>query len=345
LLDVKPTAATPEQVIDRLPMPSGTISNAINSHLLLFSYYYKVVRVLNVSMLDRCCVLAAGSDPFVTSQACSKVNVMSCWHCCLWLQVFSRMGWFHNKQRNQLSPAANEMETTIKMHWERFAQPKISSSQQAKRDTFDAAVASTVAETDMSAPAQLPDSLLAHVATNRAAAEEAAAAEADGSAGVEEAVTGGELADELSRLYEMLKPPEGHNSWTEAVMDAFEGWDFGRDLFSESYREVIQAPVVKVRPPTTGQFSVQNLLRQRHPLQPQQLLQQQLLQQHQLLQQGSVMGAQVQQLGMGLPVQQLLQQQAVLQQQQQHALQQQAVQQQQALQQQFAQGYASQQHH
>ena len=64
----------------------------------------------------------------------------------------------------------------------------------------------------------------------------------------------------------MLRPPEGHRSWTEAVMDAFDGWDFGSDLLSEGYREVIQAPVVEVRPPNTGQFSVQNLLRQRQPL-------------------------------------------------------------------------------
>jgi hypothetical protein len=116
-------------------------------------------------------------------------------------------------------------------------------------------------------------------------------------------------------------------------MDAFEGWYFGSDLLSEGYREVIQAPVVEVRPPTTGQFSVQNLLRQRQPLQPQ-LLQQQLpqqQQQHQLLQQGNVMGAQMQQIGIGLPLQQLLQQQAF--QQQQHALQQQ-----------FAQGFAPHHH-
>jgi hypothetical protein len=125
-------------------------------------------------------------------------------------------------------------------------------------------------------------------------------------------------------------------------MDAFQGWDVSSDLLSQSYREVIQAPAVEVRPPTTGQFSVQNLLQQRQALQPQLILQQ--LQQ-QLLQQGSVMGAQ-QQLGMGLQVQQALQQQALqqqaLQQQalQQQALQQQALQQQQqVLHQHFAQGF------
>jgi hypothetical protein len=87
-------------------------------------------------------------------------------------------------------------------------------------------------------------------------------------------------------------------------MDGFQGWDLSSDLLSQSYKEVIQVPAVEMRPPTTGQFSVQNLLQQRQALQPQQILQQQL--QQQLLQQGSVMGAQ-QQL-MGLPMQQFLQQ-------------------------------------
>jgi hypothetical protein len=246
------------------------------------------------------------------------------------------MGWFHSKQRNQLNAATNEMETTIKMHWERFAEPKISNSQQAKRDKIDASVHSSVAGAAMSAPAQLPEGVLEQVAANRAAAEAAGSAEG------EEAVTGAELGDELSRLREALKPPEGHRSWTEAVIDAFEGWDFSSDLFSNSYREMIQPPEVEVRPPTTGQFSVQNLLQRRQPANPQQRLQQQVVQQQQqLLQQGGILGAQVRQLVMGLPMQQLLQHQAL---QQQQALQpQQAV----LLQplQQLAQGFTPHQQH
>jgi hypothetical protein len=127
----------------------------------------------------------------------------------------------------------------------------------------------------------LPEGLLAHVAANRGAAEAAGRADADGSAVGEEAVTATELANELSRLREELRPPDGHRSWTEAVMDAFQGWDLSSDLLSQSYnccKEVIQAPAVEVRPPTTGQFSVQNLLQQRQALQPQQTLQQQLQQ-------------------------------------------------------------------
>jgi hypothetical protein len=271
-----------------------------------------------------------------------SVLFLACFALLVWHLVFSRMGWFHSKHRNQLGSATNEMETTIKMHWERFAEPNISSNQQAKRDKFDTSVASTVEGSAMSAMAQLPDGLLAHIAANRAAAEAAGLADADGNADGEQAVTGSELANELSRLREVLRPPDGHRSWSEAVMDAFQGWDVSSDLLSQSYREVIQAPAVEVRPPTTGQFSVQNLLQQRQALQPQLILQQ--LQQ-QLLQQGSVMGAQ-QQLGMGLQVQQALQQQALqqqaLQQQalQQQALQQQALQQQQqVLHQHFAQGF------
>jgi hypothetical protein len=218
------------------------------------------------------------------------------------------MGWFHSKHRNQLDSATNEMETTIKLHWERFAPPKISSNQQAKRDKFDASVTSAVEGSAMSAAAQLPEGLLAQVAANRTAAEAAGLAGADGSAGGEEIVTGSELANELSRLREALRPPDGHRSWTEAVMDALEGWDLSSDLLSQSYREVIQAPAVEVRPPTTGQFNVQTLLQQRQALQPPQILQ------------GSLMGAQ-QQVGMAVPVplQHLIQQQALqlLQQQQQ----------------------------
>ena len=248
------------------------------------------------------------------------------------------MGWFHSKHRNQLGSATNEMETTIKMHWERFAEAKISSNQQAKRDNFDASVASAVEGSAMSAAAQLPEGLLAQVAANCAAAAAAGQAAAQEGADGEETVTASELANELSRLREVLRPPDGHRTWTEAVMDAFQEWDLSSDLLSNSYREVIQAPAVEVRAPTTGQFNVQNLLQQRQALQPQHILQQ-------LLQQGSVMGAQ-QQVGMGLPLQQYLQQQQALQLQQQQAMQlqqQQAMQlqqqqQQQALQNHFTQG-------
>ena len=127
--------------------------------------------------------------------------------------------------------------------------------------------------------------LLAQVAANCAAAAAAGQAAAQEGADGEETVTASELANELSRLREVLRPPDGHRTWTEAVMDAFQEWDLSSDLLSNSYREVIQAPAVEVRAPTTGQFNVQNLLQQRQALQPQHILQQ-------LLQQGSVMGAQ-----------------------------------------------------
>jgi hypothetical protein len=60
------------------------------------------------------------------------------------------MRWFHSKQRNRLKAATNEMQTTIKMHWEAVAPRKISSTQQAKHDKFDQSVASSIADADMS---------------------------------------------------------------------------------------------------------------------------------------------------------------------------------------------------
>ena len=61
--------------------------------------------------------------------------------------------------------------------------------------------------------------------------------------------------------------------------DALGGWDLSSDLLSSSYREAIQAPVVEVRAPTTGQFIVQDVVQQQQQILQQQLMQQALQQQ------------------------------------------------------------------
>jgi hypothetical protein len=224
------------------------------------------------------------------------------------------MGYFHSKQRNQLKTATNEMETTIKLHYQSFKPVRLSSSEVAKRARFDAEVDSSIADANMADAARMPEALQPLVAANQYAANAATSQQQD------EAVTPDELQEELTRLHAALQPPSGFSSWQAAVADAFGGWDFGSNLLDSSYTEVFVAPEIAVRLPTTGQFDVAALVQE----QLQQEVQQQQQQYLQLLQY-----PQLQQVPAGLALN--TQQQVVLQ-QQQLLLQQQQQQQQQFLQ-------------
>lgn len=189
------------------------------------------------------------------------------------------MGYFHSKERNSLNPETNEMETVIKLHWNSFAPVKVSSTEQQKRAQYDSAVEASLADANMADPAQLPDDLQEHVDRQRQAAQALSVGDR-AAAEEEEAVTAEELSAELSRLRTALQPPAGFSSWTDAVRDAFDGWDFGSNLMESGYREQYVPPVLTVRPPTTGDFSVEELLQRRQ----QQLAQQVQYQQQLLLQ-------------------------------------------------------------
>jgi hypothetical protein len=168
------------------------------------------------------------------------------------------MGWVHSKERNRLAADTTEMITAIKLHYDSFAPVKLSSTQQAKRARFDAAVASSVAEGDsLAGAAELPAGLWAQIATTREAATADAGAEGEGEE--VEQLTAGELSARLDQLTDTLQPvqpPGGFATWVEAVQDAFGGgWDGTQDdLLNPSYAEEFAAPVVQVRPPTFGQF-------------------------------------------------------------------------------------------
>jgi hypothetical protein len=178
------------------------------------------------------------------------------------------MGWIHSKERNKLLPATTEMTTAVKMHYDSFAPVKLSSTQQAKRARFDAAVASSIGSGEsLAGAAQLPDELLSQIEENRgavaAAADAAAATAAEQGEGEElEELTATELGAQIDRVSNFLSqsdaltpgPPEGFATWTEAVEDAFGSWDLGLNLADPNYTEVFAAPVVAVRAPTTNQF-------------------------------------------------------------------------------------------
>jgi hypothetical protein len=208
------------------------------------------------------------------------------------------MGWVHSKERNRLASDTIEMITAVKLHYDSFAPPQLSSNEQAKRARFDAAVASSTAGSSLAEAAELPADLEAHIAASRQAA---AAAGTDGE-DEEEQLTADQLEARLGELgvaavqdASRIRPPGGFATWVEAVRDAFDGWDFaGPDLLDLNYAEVFAEPEVQVRPPTFGQFDPAAMVQEE--LQHEQ--QQRLAQQQQLLlqfQQAGLPGASLQQ--------------------------------------------------
>jgi hypothetical protein len=185
------------------------------------------------------------------------------------MQAFSVMGWIHSKQRNKLLPGTTEMVTAIKMHYDSFAPVTLSSTQQAKRARFDAAVSSSICVGDsLAGAAELPAGLVDQIAANRGAAAAAAATGEQGEHEHLEDLGAADLQEQLERVRlhiqtQTVTPPAGFATWTEAVEDAAgSGWDFELNLTDPNYTEVYTAPVVALRAPTTGQFDPAALVQQ-----------------------------------------------------------------------------------
>jgi hypothetical protein len=187
------------------------------------------------------------------------------------------------------------MITAVKLHYDSFAPPQLSSTEQAKRACFDAALASSTAGGSLAEAAELPADLEAHIAASRQAAAGA------GGEDEEEQLTADQLEARLGELgaaavqdASRIRPPGGFATWVEAVRDAFDGWDFaGRDLLDLNYAEVFAEPEVQVRPPTVGWFDPAAMVQE----ELQQEQQQRLAQQQQLLlqfQQAGLPGASLQ---------------------------------------------------